>query len=279
MLNPICHPAGRQSDVCTTHARPAKNQARFTDHARVGVNSNGIHMKKRVVRAIVPGSEFRGDDGKIHGVSLLSNASKMPTLSFSLPAGESCPWAHYGPGSICGECYAQKGRYTSPVVAHAQQVRWAWVRACMKTPAGTDAFVTAMVSAITDARNSYFRGHDSGDFFSPAYLRAWIRICRALPDVRFWFPTRTWRALLKAKGRALTEWTEGLTELAGLPNVALRPSALLFGAPSPRIPFMAAGTTARDEGFSCPASEQGNVCGPCRVCFDAVTVEVSYHRH
>src|SRR5262249_44503832 len=154
-------------------------------HARIVRKDNGLKMAKHMVRTTVPGT----------GVLLLSDASKMPSLSFSLPAGESCPWALYGEGSICGECYAQKGRYVMPNVANAQRVRFPWVRGCLRTAEGTDAFVAVMPQAVTDAGNSYFRGHDAGDFFSPAYVRAWARVCRALPQVTFWFPTRTWRVL------------------------------------------------------------------------------------
>ena len=35
-----------------------------------------------------------------------------------------------------------------------------------------------------------FRVHDAGDLFSAKYINCWIRICEALPDIRFWFPTR-----------------------------------------------------------------------------------------
>jgi hypothetical protein len=168
-----------------------------------------------------------------------------------------------------------------PNVARAQQRRFDWVRDCLKTAEGTDAFVSTMATAITDAGNVYFRGHDSGDFFSPAYVRAWIRICRALPDVRFWFPTRTWRVLgmRNLSDATRSSWALALSELAGLPNVRLRPSALFFNAPAPRVAGFSAGTTARDEGFTCPAVQQGNVCGSCRVCWDAPETEVSYHRH
>jgi len=248
----------------------------FTDHARVTRKDGQLKMAKRFPKRYVPGTR----------VSLLSDASKMPSLSFSLPAGESCPWAEYesdsdGSLAICAECYAQKGRYVMPGVANAQSVRFEWARRCMRTPEGTDEFVNVLTDAIRDARNLYFRGHDSGDFFSPAYVRAWIRICRNLPQVHFWFPTRTWRALLNPRVSAHTKqlWALALTELASLPNVALRPSALFFNAPAPRIPGFAAGTTARDEGFNCPAATQGNICGSCRVCFDNHDTEVSYHRH
>jgi Gene product 88 len=232
-------------------------------------------MSKRMPRRYVPGTT----------TTLLSDASKMPSLSFSLPAGDSCPWALYGEGAICDGCYAQKGRYVMPNVSSAQRVRFDWAKKCLRTPAGEDEFVDALTSAIRAAGNTYFRGHDSGDFFCPAYVDLWARICAALPEVTFWFPTRTWRALTDQRSSATTKrnWALALTALCALPNVRVRPSALMFNAPAPLvrnlIPGMAAGTTARDEGFNCPAAHQGNVCGTCRTCWDAPDTSVSYHRH
>ena len=243
----------------------------FTDHARITRKDGQLKMAKRYPRVFVPGTS----------TLLLSDASKMPTLSWSLPAGESCPWALYGEGTICGDCYAMKGRYVMPNVAAAQRTRFEWVRQCLKSDEGTDTLVSTLVDAIRRAGNLYFRVHDSGDLFSPAYVRAWIRVCRALPEVTFWFPTRAWRVLTmrKLSDRTRHEWALALTELAGLPNVTMRPSALFFNAPAPRVPGMAAGTTACAEGFSCPAATQGNVCGSCRACWTATTTEISYHQH
>jgi len=124
-------------------------------------------MKHYIPRAYVPGTT----------VLLLTDTSKMPTPSWGLPAKEACPYALGGHGSICGVCYADKGSYTQyPGVKRAQRARFAWVRECLKTEAGTDEFVRVMVDAIGRTRDratggpaEYFRVHDSGDLFSPAY--------------------------------------------------------------------------------------------------------------
>jgi hypothetical protein len=219
--------------------------------------------RKTVPNARVPG-----------GTSLiLTEARKMPGLSWSLPAHRACPAAVTGPGTICGSCYAAKGRYGTPVVAGAQQQRFLWARACMQSEAGVAEFVDTMVEAIRRDRSTYFRVHDSGDLFNPTYVRAWTMIARALPDKRFWIPTRTWRFLDRP------QWRDALLELAALPNVTMRPSALFFDDAPPIIPGMAAGTTATSAGYSCPAPDQGNYCGSCRVCWDQPETPVSYHKH
>src|SRR5215831_15884993 len=116
---------------------------------------------------------------------LLTSTSKMPSASWSLPAREACPYAFYGGGAICQSCYADKGMYTQyPNVKKAQRARFSWVRECLKTEAGTDTFVRTMVEVITRAGQPYFRVHDSGDLFSPAYTWAWLRIVQSLPGVK-----------------------------------------------------------------------------------------------
>ncbi len=223
----------------------------------------------------VPGSYVTGKAGKVPGtnVRLLTNTSKMPSKSWSLPAGKSCPAAVYGPGTICGSCYAAKGAYKWSSTVNAQTKRFEWAVRCMRTPEGRQAFIDEMVQRIGGTRKAYFRVHDAGDMFSPAYVRCWTAIARALPGKRFWVPTRTWQFL----DRPL--WREPLLELSALPNVTMRPSALRFGDAPPIIPGMAAGTTATTAGYSCPAPQQGNACGDCRVCWDEPDVAVSYHKH
>lgn len=207
----------------------------------------------------------------------------MPCASWSLPAREACPFALTGVGTICEHCYADKGSYTQyPSVKIAQRQRFNWVRECLKTVEGTDSFVQTMVTAIRRANNPYFRVHDSGDLFSPAYTWAWVRIVQSLPEVRFWFPTRSWRPLTMPKLSATTKvaWELALMALAAEGNVTVRPSALFFNAPAPRIPGLAAGSTAANDGsFSCPASKQDNECRDCRACWDSPELAISYRAH
>jgi hypothetical protein len=99
-------------------------------------------------------------------------------------------------------------------------------------------------------------------------------VCRALPEVTFWFPTRAYdhgQKHLNAVKNAL------VLTLAGLPNVTMRPSGLEIGGPVPVVPGMAAGTTVKREGYNCPATEQGGKCLTCRTCFFDKTVPVTYH--
>lgn len=206
-------------------------------------------------------------------------------LSFSLPAGTSCPGKRaHGPNDICSACYAaavrptgRTSRYGTPVVERAQQQRWAWVLACMMTDAGVDSFVETLTYAIRkESKTKYFRIHDSGDFFNPRYIRAWIRICTALPEFKFWAPTRSYR---------IPRLAGPLQELAALPNVTVRPSALEFDTLPPTLAGFAAGSGAVKVGpvlpttHGCTAPETGSVCQDCRLCWDAPAQSVMYHYH
>lgn len=151
----------------------------------------------------------------------------------------------------------------------AQQVRFDWVRSCLKSDAGKDDFVNIMSVAIRCTSMMFFRVHDSGDLFSPEYTRLWIRICRNCPDVHFWFPTRSWRA----------PWIDVIRELAAIANVTVRPSALRFDDPAPEIDGLHAGSTAARSGYTCPSHEQGNKCLECRACWLAKGIPIVYHRH
>jgi protein gp88 len=207
--------------------------------------------------------------GQVPGtrIALLSRPEKMPGPSWALPAGPACPFAVYGPGAICGHCLASTGRYLDRVHQRAMHARFDWTRECMRTPAGVDEFVDVMVGAIDATGKLWMRVHDSGDLFSPTYTRAWIRICSALAWVRFWFPTRSWQA----------PWVSVIVELASLPNVSVRPSALHFGGAPPHVDGLAAGTTVLDTGYSCPAVRNENHCRDCRRCWVQRSQPVSYH--
>jgi hypothetical protein len=75
----------------------------------------------------------------------------------------------------------------------------------------------------------FFRIHDSGDFFSPKYLRQWKQIADRLPDITFWAPSRIWA----------TNWGIKLINEINKPhpdsanNLIIRPSAYEVDAAGP----------------------------------------------
>ena len=233
-------------------------------------------LKKAITGASValpvPGSTCR----------LLTQTSKMPGPSWSLPAHRSCPRAN---GDICSleNCYAGKGCYQYKSPQHAQAERFAWTVRSMRTKEGRKFWVSYMVYAIRATGTEYFRVHDSGDLFNVAYAQCWYEVISQLPEVKFWIPTRVWQQ----PSGPLPVFDPLMTivrKIATLPNVAVRPSALNFRDYPPKVKGLHAGAAADCQdmyrAYQCPArSKYGNSCGPCRACWNAKDLPVSYSKH
>ena len=75
-------------------------------------------------------------------------------------------------------CYAKKGAYIWSNVQPAFEKRYQLTK--------TDEFVEAMNVEIKRKRPDYVRVHDSGDYYSPKYLKKWIEIAIHNPSVNFY---------------------------------------------------------------------------------------------
>lgn len=233
----------------------------------------------RTVRRLVPGTT----------TALLTFTSKMPAPSWSLPAFRSCPTAVTEPSAtglqaICADCYACKGFYTLyPDVKRAQETRFAWTRECMRTPEGRETWITTMTAAILATSTRYFRWHDSGDVYSAVYARCIAEVCKRTRTVRHWVPTRSWQDGNPGQFPILNEQSGILTalrELAALPNVTVRPSALYVGESVPVVAGLSAGSGVDAPGaHRCGAPRNNGECGRCRVCWNKPDQGVSYDQH
>ena len=221
------------------------------------------------------------------GGAFLSAPGKMPGFTWSLPAGKTCPAGKasvklLGDAAICSKCYAKKGNYCFAPVQACQDDRLAFLVASLREDGG-DRWCRAMVAAIQATRKAggddWFRVHDSGDLFSVAYINAWADVARELPDVKFWVPTREWFTSDPRK-------VDALRELAKLPNVRVRASALALNEPAPDLDGIGTGSAVhsnparamRDKVFACPATIKGfpktcaeNNCTRCWTHIDAVS--------
>lgn len=109
----------------------------------------------------------------------------LPAWAGRLPDGRTyntCPSA-----GICAQvCYARHGTYTWPVVRAKHHANLMYVLDDL-----TD-WQAAMIAELNAAKfhGAWIRIHDSGDFFSDAYLQAWLDICRARPDTNFYAYTK-----------------------------------------------------------------------------------------
>ena len=112
-------------------------------------------------------------------------------FNFGIPAYKSasgkltCPMAD----SCVKFCYAKKGAYIWGNVKPAFEKRYELTK--------TDEFVEAMNVEIKRKRPDYVRVHDSGDYYSPKYLKKWIEIAIHNPSVKFYSYTNMVDMMLK----------------------------------------------------------------------------------
>ena len=186
-----------------------------------------------------------------------TRTSKMPGLSYSLPAWECKTGSKLRQvkGSVCASCYALKGNYTRyPAIKAAQYRRLD----AMKSP----LWVTAMVAVIK--RQKWFRWHDAGDVQDLQHLNKIFEICRQTPDTSHWLPTRE-------------AWIKDHLSRAPA-NLVIRFSPPMVNQRAPES--WPHSSMVVDKGFhTCPAPAQGGKCLDCRQCWDPNIKTVSYGKH
>lgn len=80
-------------------------------------------------------------------------------------------------------CYAQKGAYSWSNVKPAFEKRYEITK--------TDNFINLMNSEIKRKKVDFLRIHDSGDFYSKAYIQKWFTIANDNPNVKFYAYTKS----------------------------------------------------------------------------------------
>jgi hypothetical protein len=133
-------------------------------------------------------------------ISLLTQNTKIKKTSktlgvklmnFGIPAYKSasgkltCPMAD----ECIKFCYARKGAYIWSNVQPAFEKRYQLSK--------TDEFVGTMNAEILKKKPDYIRVHDSGDYYSKAYLNKWIEVAIHNPNVRFYSYTNMIDMMLK----------------------------------------------------------------------------------
>ena len=204
---------------------------------------------------------------------------------------------------VCDVCYAGKGNYALRAnVSLTQMARLRWMTKTMRSESfarrmseGIGSLFDREVEQVLLAKNisnRYFRIHDSGDFNTIEYYKAWRDVCdqfmgkkglKGHPFVYFWAPTRQW--VYKSFRDAFTEY------YPPGPNFSLRPSGLFTNWPgTPMIPGIAAGTTSIEGDApppikNCPAyddenAEEKSCAGSrCRTCWSEPRKPVNYRTH
>ena len=185
----------------------------------------------------------------------MTRTSKMPGLSYSLPAWECKTGSKLRlvPDSVCSMCYALKNNYVRyPAIKAAQYVRLKSLQ--------DSRWIEAMTAQVK--RSEYFRWHDAGDVQSLDHLKKIYEVCRQTPDTKHWMPTRE-------------AWIKD--HLASKPdNLVIRFSPPMIGQRNDTWPNS---SMVVEKDASCPAPSQGGKCGDCRQCWDASIKTVSYGKH
>ena len=186
----------------------------------------------------------------------MTRTSKMPGLSYSLPAWECKTGSKLRKikNSVCSMCYALKGNYTRYKAIKAAQ----YVRLASLT---NKLWTAAMVAQIQ--RQKYFRWHDAGDVQDLDHLNKIFEVCRLTPNTKHWMPTRE-------------AWVKD--HLASCPdNLIVRLSAPMIDQPAPSSWVHT--STVVTSGRTCPAPDQGNQCKDCRACWDKDVKNIAYGEH
>ena len=186
-----------------------------------------------------------------------TKTSKMPGLSYSLPAWEcKTGWKLAQiEGTPCFFCYAKKGNYTRyPAIKEAQYRRLDAIN--------HPDWVEAMAAVIK--RQKWFRWHDAGDLQSKEHMQKIIEICKLTPDTKHWLPTQE-RQYLPAP--------EEVPD-----NLIIRLSGAKVDGAAPKA-WPHTSTVVTDGNPTCPSGTQGNKCLDCRACWDKKVKNISYGKH
>lgn len=204
----------------------------------------------------------------------LSNPSKMPGKSYSIPA-TTCKTGtklHKIKGSVCEGCYALKGAYAWPNVQDALKRRFDALK--------DERWVNAMALLINQQSKEYFRWHDSGDLQSVEHLKQIVEVCKLTPATKHWLPTREYVFV-----------QDYLLKYGALPdNLTIRLSAHKVNFTPPKKLAKRIGVQTSDVitgkrlfndagDYECPSRHQENKCMDCRACWDKSVDNVSYFKH
>lgn len=127
-------------------------------------------------------------------IEATGKAMGLKSASFGLPAYASADGFRVCPGAAqcIRACYARDGRYQMPIVKERQEHNLAAARECDTGPKARFTFhVWSDLTKIFPDGNGLVRVHDSGDFFSQAYLDAWKLTAAKFPGIQFYAYTKS----------------------------------------------------------------------------------------
>lgn len=213
---------------------------------------------------------------EVHGG--LTQTTKMPCQSYSLPTIACVTGFRMREiaGSICSDCYAEKGNYRKYQnnIEPAQHARLESIALAIADPEYRKIWIQAMVVSI--GADEWFRFHDSGDIQNIEHLELYAELARAMPKCKFWLPTREYGIV------------SAFTAQYDVPaNLIIRLSAMFTDRPVvvPKTLQNVAGVAVSNVhskkaiGTQCNAPKQNGECRSCRACWSRKIAAVSYSIH
>ena len=205
---------------------------------------------------------------QVHGG--LTQTTKMPCKSYSLPTTACVTGFKMREiaGSICSDCYADKGNYRkySNNIEPAQHARLVSI----DDPLWVDAMV---VSIGTD---KYFRWHDSGDIQSIDHLEKIADVAKRTPNCMHWLPTREYGIV-----SAFTAQFDIPDNLIIRLSAMFTDKAVIVPASLQNVKGIAVSNvhSIKPIGTACNAPKQNGECRTCRACWNRKVAAVSYSIH
>ena len=191
--------------------------------------------------------------------------SKMPTISYSIPAEECKTGSKLRliKNTVCSDCYALKGNY----VRYAKNIKPAMYKRLESifNPLWVKAMIFIMDNQKSVVDSGVFRWHDSGDIQSVEHLDKIVQIAQATPNIRHWLPTKE------------SNWVQNYDK--PIPkNLVIRLSGSFVDGKPPKYANTSTVVTDKDNA-TCRAFENNGECGDCRQCWDSSVKNVSYFKH
>jgi len=197
----------------------------------------------------------------------LTKTSKMPTLSYSIPAKECKQGSILRKiaNSVCSTCYAQKGNYVRyKAISLAQYKRLHSIN----QPFWTKAMIHLISKSKATRESELFRWHDSGDLQNFEHLRKIISIAKATPNILHWLPTKEKALIERLKSSEVPK------------NLIIRLSGSFIDQEKPPMTkFNTSTVTTNKDLATCRSFENNGKCGDCRKCWDSTVSNVVYLKH
>ena len=213
---------------------------------------------------------------EVHGG--LTQTTKMPCKSYSLPtiACKTGFKMRAIAGSICADCYAEKGNYRKYAsgIEPAQHARLESINLALADPEYRAAWIAAMAVSIGD--DDYFRFHDSGDIQNIEHLELYADLARAMPKCKFWLPTREYGIV-----SAFTAQYDIPQNLIIRLSAMFTDKAVTVPASLKNVAGIAVSNvhSVKPIGTACNAPAQNGECRECRACWNRKVAAVSYSIH